>query len=171
MARLFVMLTVVALVLLAACGSSDETTPRATSTTTTVEAAAPSTTTLVEAEAPAVTVVFDGETCSYRGPAQVSPTETLGVELRNTSDTTVSLLVVEFSDEDQAAIAAAIGESFTEDRSELLGAPPVSVPLELPAEPGATTARNVLLLPATYTVMCETFQPTRAWPAGVIEST
>jgi hypothetical protein len=168
------MLVVVTLVL-AGCGSSDETNSAVTSTTTTMAittAPAPSTaTSLVDAEAPAVTVVFDGETCAYRGPAQTSSTEILGVELQNTSGTTILLMVVEFSDEDQAAMAAAIGENFTEDTNELFSAPPVSVALALRTEPGATTAGATLLLPATYTVMCESFQPTRVWPAGIIEST
>jgi hypothetical protein len=115
-------------------------------------------------------VVFDGESCSYRGPAKASPTETLGVELQNTSDVTILLLIVEFGDEVTAAMTAVIGESFS-DTNDLMGARPASVGVELRAEPGATATRDIQLLPATWTAVCERLEPSlRVWSAGIIES-
>jgi hypothetical protein len=160
--------------LLAGCGSDDETTPAKTSTTataapTTAEAPATTTTSLVDAEAPAISVVFDGETCAYEGPAQTSPAEILNVELVNTSDAKSYLYVMEYTEDDTAALAAAIGQNF--EQGAFGNDPPLRVAAELWAEPGATSSQDILLGPATWLVSCQTPDPTWLWPGGVIEST
>lgn len=168
--------------LIAACTSSDDTADDATSeapaTTVapaaTVAATAPATTALVTPEAgpgDGVIASFDGTTCTYQGPEEVSPTAPFTVSFTNESDVTAALSILGYEGEDFEELRSLIGQ----DREFL---PPVGGVLggaSLEAEPGESTTQNALLEQRTWIVNCHTFEPgvhgpAHIWYIGIIES-
>jgi hypothetical protein len=117
-------------------------------TTTTAVSRAPATTVAATTSAsPLIVASFDGETCLYEGPEQVSATEMLTVGFTNESDLTAGLFVTTFRGEVLEELVSLIGQDIEPDV--LGGALGISIAAELLIGPGETKTQNLLLGPGT----------------------
>jgi hypothetical protein len=172
-----VFLVGIALVLLATACTEDESSEPApaagtTATTSTSLAATTSTvtTTTTKPPGPSMVASFDGETCTYEGPEQVSPTKIISLSFTNQSDLTAGLYVVSYRSEVLEEIRSLIGSDI---RSVVSGGPR-SVAAELQADPGETKDVNILLPPGPWVAQCHTFMPgqsgaTHMWLVDILE--
>ena len=180
------MLTVV--LLIAGCtgsdDSADETTTAAPATTVapaeTVAASAPTTTASVTAEAgpiDGVVASFDGTTCIYQGPEQVSPTAPFTISFTNESDVTAALFITGHEGRQLEEMRSLIGQDVDKRQETATEAQTsgVRLPVQIQVEPGESFTQNALLETGIWMVDCHIYEPgfggpAHMWYVGIIES-
>ena len=163
-----VVLSCAVAVAVAGCGSSDAepgsaATPQGVPTTT---AAAPTTSTTVPA--PSGLVSFDGTSCSYEGPTEVSIAEQFTLDVANTSEFGLWAQLVWAKENERDEMVALVGTDF--DYAAHDYRPPTAF---VDVGANAETSSGVFLpAPGTYVVDCLSLdgaEPQYVWRLAAIE--
>jgi hypothetical protein len=152
-------------------GSVEMTVPPATTTTMTAATTSTVATTTSTASGPSMVASFDGETCTYDGPEQVSVGEIVALSFTNRSALKAGLFVTAYTSEDLEEIRPLIGSDIEPDS---LSGSSRSIVAELLIDPGETTEQDHLLPPGTLVIDCQTRMPevhgpAHLWLVGILE--
>lgn len=162
-----------ALLALASCSGDNAEEVTGTDATTVVTSTSVATT---EATSPpnAVVVSFDGTSCTYQGPEQVSPSEPVSFSFTNESELKAAVFVTGGRTEAELEEALSlIGQDVAADQLSGHGQPRMAA--EVQVDPGQTRTHTALLMPGTWIVDCHTYEPgvtgpTHFWFVGALES-